>query len=400
MKSKLNVNFAGVNMPNPFMLSSAPPTGTVEMVARAFEAGWGGAVLKTMAYDLSLVQNVNPRISSIKLDNEIVGFTNFELGSPHTIVQWAKDVNWLKKNFPDRGIFVSLLHTEGLIESQWKEVTQMFDESGADGFELNFSCSHGMAEGGGGASIGSDIHLIDKVTGWVKDKTKKPIIVKIPAIIDNIPEKAKAAETAGASAISSINTLNSLPKIDIDTFIPFPGVDGYSAFQGMSGSNVKPIALRTVAQIAGAVDIPVSGIGGITNWTDAVEFILAGASSVQICSAVMIHGYRIIEDLTAGLSNYMEEKGFNSIDDFCGLSLPYLRRHNDLNRGYKLISEVNTDLCVGCGRCVAACNDSGYQAIKFDENRKYAIVDEEKCDGCGLCEQICPVDGCMIMVKK
>ena len=403
MEPTLKVNFAGVSMPNPFMLSSAPPTTNVEMVARCFDAGWGGAVLKTMAYDLdkyNQFQNVNPRITSVKMDNEVIGFTNFELCSSMTLEKWAKDTAWLKKNYPDRGIFVSLLHTEGLIESQWREVTQMFDEAGADGFELNFSCSHGMAESGGGATIGGNEELIKMVTGWVRDETKKPVMTKIPAMVDNIPRKVQAAELAGADAIASINTLNSLPGIDIKSFIPYPNVGGHSAFQGLSGTSIKPVALRTVAQIAKSVNIPVSGIGGITNWKDAVEFILVGASSLQVCSAVMIHGYRIIEDLKAGLLNYMREKGFNTINDFCGLALPNIKKHNDLSRKYRLYSVIDSEICVGCGRCISACNDSAYSAIRFDENRKYAIVDKEKCDGCGLCHQICPVNNCIAMVQR
>lgn len=221
---------------------------------------------------------------------------------------------------------------------------------------------------------------------------------KLPAIVQDIPGKARAAEAAGADAIASINTLNSLPGIDIHTFVPYPSVDGRSAFQGLSGAAVKPVALRTVAQIAKAVNIPVSGIGGIYNWRDAVEFILAGASSLQVCSAVMHHGYRIINDLTAGLLNYMEEMGFETINDFCGKALPHIFRHNDLSRAYKLYSQADPEKCVGCGRCVAVCADSAYSAIHLDENRK-AIVDKDKCDGCGLCTQICPV-GCMTMQHR
>ena len=395
----LKVNFAGVEMPNPFMLSSAPPTTNVEMVARCFDAGWGGAVLKTMAYTLSQAQNVNPRITAVKsADNEIIGFTNFELGSPKPIEKWAKDTKWLKEHYPEHGVWVSLLHTEGLVESQWREVTQMFDEAGADGFELNFSCSHGMAESGGGARVGEREDAIKMVTTWVREETKKPVMPKLPAFAPDMGSKARAAEEAGADAIASINTLNSLPGIDLDTFIPFPSVDGGSAFQGYSGAAVRPIALRTVATIAGAVDIPVSGIGGIYNWHDAAEFIAVGASSLQVCSAVMHHGYRIINDMTAGLLNYMEEKGYETIYDFCGKALANIKRHNDLPRTYKLYSDPDPDKCVGCGRCVAACADSAYSAIELNDDRK-AIVDAEKCDGCGLCRGICPANAITMKQK-
>ena len=227
MAPTLKVNFAGVSMPNPFMLSSAPPTTNVEMVARCFEAGWGGAVLKTLAYTLSQAQNVNPRITAVKsADGDIVGFTNFELGSPKPIEKWAEDTRWLKERFPEHGVWVSLLHTEGLVEEQWREVTRMFDQAGADGFELNFSCSHGMAESGGGATVGGNEEAIKMVTTWVREETKKPVMPKLPAIVQDIPGKARAAEAAGADAIASINTLNSLPGIDIHTFVPYPSVEG------------------------------------------------------------------------------------------------------------------------------------------------------------------------------
>lgn len=399
MAPTLKVSFAGVSMPNPFMLSSAPPTTNVEMVARCFEQGWGGAVLKTLAYDLKLVRNVNPRIHSVKKDNEIYGFTNFELGSTKPIEEWAEDTYRLKKNYPGHGVFVSLLHTEGLVEEQWREVTRMFDEAGADGFELNFSCSHGMAEAGGGAVVGGNEDLIKMVVSWVRQETKKPVMPKLPAMVQNIPGKARAAEEAGADAVSAINTLNSLPGIDIRTFVPYPSVDGKSAFQGLSGPAVKPVALRTVAQIGNAVQIPVSGMGGISTWKDAVEFILAGASSLQVCSAVMHHGYRIINDLTEGVLNYMEEMGFETINDFCGKALPHLFRHNDLSRDFKLYSVPDPEKCLGCGRCMVVCRDSAYSAIELDGER-HAVVDREKCDGCGLCAQICPVSGCITMKQK
>jgi dihydropyrimidine dehydrogenase (NAD+) subunit PreA len=385
-------------MPNPFMLASAPPTTTTEMVDRCFRQGWGGAVLKTLTYQVSLSSNVTPRIAAYKDGDEILGFTNCELGTPHTIEEWAEDTYKLKKKWPDRGVFVSLLHTEGLFENQWREVARMFTEAGADGFELNFSCSHGMAEAGGGASIGSSDELVEKVASWVVTETSKPVMTKLPAMVNDLPGKAKAAQRAGAAAVSTINTLNSLPGIDIRTFSPLNSVDGLGAFQGLSGRAIKPVALRSVAQVASAVNIPISGIGGIYKWQDAVEFILAGASSLQICSAVMEYGYRIIGDLCAGLLNYMEEMGFSGIGDFVGKALPNIKKHHDLSRSYRVKASAD-DSCVGCGRCVASCADSGYKAISLDEARK-AVFDSESCDGCGLCSHVCPVRGCITLRKE
>jgi dihydropyrimidine dehydrogenase (NAD+) subunit PreA len=399
MSISLEVDFAGLHFLNPFMLASAPPTTSGEMIERAFEAGWGGAVIKTLAYDVRQTQNVNPRIHSVKQDGKIVGFSNIELGSPKPVDHWAKEIARIKKNYPNNILFASLLHTEGLVQEQWVEVAKKCEDAGVDGLELNFSCSHGMAESGGGAMIGGNVDLIKRILGWLRESVKIPIMVKMPATVDDLPGKAMVAKESGANAISAINTINSLSGIDIYRFTPYPQVDGKSCYSGLSGPAIKPIGLRCVAQIAAKVEIPISGIGGITDWGDVVEYFLVGASTVQICSAVMQYGYRIIKDLKQGLNDYMEKMGFTRINDFVGLALPHIKRHNDLNRGYRLKSHFDLDTCIGCGLCAIACDDSGYQAIKLSDTRK-PIVDEEKCDGCGLCSQICPILGCITLVPK
>ena len=391
----LKCSFAGVEMPNPFMLASAPPTASTAMADACFRHGWGGVVLKTLTYRAKLSSNVTPRISAYKNGKEILGFTNCELGTPHPIEEWAEDVYKLKKQWRDQGVFVSLLHTEGLFENEWRETARMFSEAGADGFELNFSCSHGMAEAGGGASIGSSDELVKRVTRWVAEETDLPVLAKLPAMVSDLPGKAQAAKKAGARGISAINTLNSICGVDIRTFVPYGSVGGATPLQGLSGRAIKPVALRSVAQIARAVDLPISGIGGIYKWQDAVEFILLGASSLQVCSAVMEYGYRIIKDLCEGLQRYMQEMGFREIDEFRGLALPNLQKHSALSREFRVRAHSG-DNCIGCGRCVRSCSDSAYQAIELSEDHK-AVVDQEKCDGCGLCVCICPVDGCMTM---
>ena len=397
MAATLKTSFAGVSMPNPFMLSSAPPTTNCEMVARSFDAGWGGAVLKTMAYNLDLVRNVNPRISAFKVGKRIEGFTNFELGSPKPIDKWLEDARWLKERFPEHTVFASLLHTEGLVEEQWREVVRMFNDSGIDGYELNFSCSHGMAEAGGGAQVGGNEDSIRMVTRWVREETDKCVMPKLPAMVPDLPGKARAAKSAGADAVAAINTLNSLPGIDLHTFVPYPSVDGNSAFQGLSGRAIKPVALRSVAQIAAGAGIPVSGMGGIYTWQDAAEFILAGAGSLQVCSSVMEFGYDIIKDIKKGLLAYMDEMGFETLDDFVGKALPHIKPHNSLPRSYKLNALVDESKCVGCGRCVSSCADSAYSAIAMCDG--HAQVDPAKCDGCGLCFQICPA-GAISMARR
>ena len=399
MAVSLEVDFAGLRFPNPFILASAPPTTSGEMIERAFEEGWGGAVIKTLAYDISQTQNVNPRIHSVKQDGKILGFSNIELGSPKPVDEWMKEVVRIKRNYPHHILFASLLHTEGLVEEHWVEVARKCQDAGADGLELNFSCSHGMAESGGGASIASRPDLIGRVLGWVRKAVHIPVMVKMPAMVDDLPGKAMVVKQSGANAISTINTINSLSGVDVYRFTPYPQVGGESCYSGLSGPAIKPIGLRCVAQIAAGVDIPVSGIGGITNWEDAVQYLLVGASTVQVCSAVMQYGYRIVKDLKQGLQDYMEKMGFSRVTDCVGLALPHIKKHNVLRRDHKLAGNVDVSQCIGCGLCRAACEDSGYQAIRISEDRS-ANIDKEKCDGCGLCVQICPVEGCIQMVPK
>ena len=396
MTSLLEIDFAGIKFKNPFMLSSAPPTTNGEMIERAFEEGWGGAVIKTMAYDLSQTQNVNPRMHSIKRDGVIHGFANFELGSPRLIETWLEDIRRIKKNYPDNVLLASLLHTEGLIKEQWTAVAKNCTDAGVDGFELNFSCSHGMAESGGGATIGGSDELIKKVVGWVREATELPIMTKIPAMVSDLPGKAAAAKDSGASAVSTINTLNCISDIDIYSFVPYPNVGGKSAYCGVSGPIIKPIGLRCVAQIASAVEMPISASGGVSNWEDAVQYILVGATTIQVCSAVMQYGYRIINDLKQGLTDYMERMNFRSINEFRGLALRNITKHNNLSRDYKVVSSVDKEKCVGCGICFVACRDNGYQAIEMAADR-IPTISATKCDGCGLCIQVCPVQGCLTL---
>jgi dihydropyrimidine dehydrogenase (NAD+) subunit PreA len=396
MTISLEVDFASLRLKNPFILASAPPTGFRQMIERAFELGWAGAVTKTLAYDPRYTSNVQPRIRAVRKKKAIIGFSNFELGSPRPLSAWIDDIYWIKKNYPGHVLFASLLHADGLVEDQWREVARRCEEAGADGLELNFSCPHGMAEGAGGASIASRVDVIGEVLRWVKESASIPVMVKLPAIVENLPEKALAAKKSGADAIAAINTISSLSGIDIRTFVPFPQVDGKSAYSGLSGAAIKPIGLRCVAQIAASVDLPVSGIGGISTWQDAVEYMLAGAGTVQVCSAVMHHGYGIIREMTEGLGVYMKEMGFSSARDIIGRALPNIRKHNELSRAYRVSALADDKVCTGCGLCIVACQDSGYQAIEMSDLKK-PIIDREKCDGCGLCSQVCPVQNCISM---
>lgn len=390
MSATLQTEFAGIPLENPFILASAPPSTCPEGIARAFEAGWGGAVIKTVQYTpRAIKRNVTPRIRAVKLGGKITGFTNFEIGSPKTLDDWAEGIRWLKERFPERAVFASLMHTDVLIEEEWREVTRIFDQAGADGFELNLSCSHGQAESGCGAALGGNAEMVEKIVSWICEETDKPVCPKLTALTSDVPGKGLAAKRGGAVAIAAINTLSSLPGVDLDTFVPYNSVANRSAFQGMSGRVLKPIALRCVAQLAQATGLPISATGGIYTWQDAAEFILLGARSLQVCSAVMEQGYGVVASMKTGLLRYMEEKGFSTISDFCGLALPNIGKQNELSRELHGKARVLEETCVGCGKCVISCRDNGYGAIALSE--KKARVNPEKCSGCGLCTQICPL---------
>lgn len=391
----LKTNFAGIEMLNPFMLASAPPTTNPECIARAFDAGWGGAVIKTVQYTPRWTKmNVTPRIRAYKDKNSILGFTNFEIGSPKSLDQWAEGVRWLKERYPEHVVFGSLMHTDVLDEDEWKKTAIILEQAGVDGLELNVSCSHGQAESGCGAALGADDQKIEMIVSWIKSVTNTVVMPKLTALTMDIKSKGFAAKQGGADALTAINTLSSLSGIDLNTFIPYNSVNGMSAFQGLSGKAIKPIALRCVAQLAESVDLPISATGGIYTWQDAAEFTLLGAGTLQVCSAVMENGYSIIDNLTTGLLNYMDNKGFETLSDFRGKSLEHITAQIQLDRNIKLRADVDTAKCIGCSKCVKVCSSNGYKAIELLDG--LARVDRNKCDGCGLCSQIC-IKNCIAM---
>ncbi|MEW6041317.1 MAG: NAD-dependent dihydropyrimidine dehydrogenase subunit PreA, partial [Elusimicrobiota bacterium] len=279
--------------------------------------------------------------------------------------------------------------------------TRQVEDAGADGIELNFSCPHGMPEKGMGMAIGQVPETTLMMTEWVKAVAKKPVMVKLTPNVTDICIIAKAAKKGGANALATINTIQSLCGVNLDTLEPLPTVEGISSFGGYSGPAVKPIALRLVTQLAQDKDIglPISGIGGISTWQDAAEFILLGATTVQVCTGIMRAGYRIVEDMADGLLNFMDEKSFNSIDEMCGRVLSKIVAHEKLPRHPRIVSSVDTGTCTKCDLCYITCQDGGHQAITLDKNR-LPVIDEEKCAGCGMCALICPVPNCVTLKKK
>jgi dihydropyrimidine dehydrogenase (NAD+) subunit PreA len=399
----LATNFIGIRSPNPFWLASAPPTDKAYNVNRAFEAGWGGAVWKTLGEDPPIV-NVSSRYGAIGYSGaRVAGFSNIELITDRPLAVNLEEIRQIKRDWPDRAVVVSLMVP--CTEASWQTILGPVTDTGCDGVELNFGCPHGMSERNMGAAVGQVPEYVEMVTAWCKRHTHLPVIVKLTPNITNILAPAEAAQRGGADAVSLINTLQSITAVDLDRMAPEPVVDGKGTHGGYCGPAVKPIALRMVADIARdprTRTLPISGIGGIATWRDAAEFIALGAGNVQVCTAVMHHGFRIVEDMIDGLANWMDSRGYRTIDDFRARAVPNYVNWSELNLNFKTLARIDQELCIKCGLCHIACEDTSHQAIaatRVNGKRHYAVIDAE-CVGCNLCAHVCPVQGCITMVPQ
>lgn len=397
----LSTNFLGIKSPNPFWLASAPPTDKAYNVERAFEAGWGGVVWKTLGEAGPPVVNVNgPRYGAIwGPDRRLMGLNNIELITDRDLEVNLREIKQVKQNWPDRAMIVSLMVP--CEEEPWKKILKRVEETNADGVELNFGCPHGMSERGMGSAVGQVPEYIEMVARWCKQYTNMPVIVKLTPNITDVRKPAAAALRGGADAVSLINTINSIVSVDLDNFAPTPTIDGKGSHGGYCGPAVKPIALSMVSEIARDPEtngMPISGIGGINTWRDAAEYIALGCGNVQVCTAAMTYGFKIVEEMIEGLSNYMDEKGFDTIEDFRGIAVPNVTDWKYLNLNYVTKARIDQDLCISCGRCHIACEDTSHQAITnmVDGKRMFEVIDEE-CVGCNLCVNVCPVDDCITM---
>lgn len=402
MMADLTTQFLNINSPNPFWLASAPPTDKAYNVNRAFKAGWGGVVWKTLGEDPPVV-NTTSRYGAIHTNsNRMLGFNNIELISDRPLAINLKEIKQVKKNWPDRAIIVSLMVP--CEEQAWKNMLEKVADTGCDGVELNFGCPHGMSERGMGSAVGQVPEYVEQVTTWCKKHTNLPVMVKLTPNITNILQSAEAAYRGNADAVSLINTINSIVSIDLDNFCPTPTVDGKGTHGGYCGPAVKPIALHMVAEIARnklTQHLPISAIGGISNWRDAAEFISIGAGTVQVCTAAMHHGFNIVKEMCDGLSQWMDEKGFKTLNDFRGRAISNIVDWNQLNINYEIIANIDQDKCIQCGLCYIACEDTSHQAIRAERlngNRQYSVIDNE-CVGCNLCQIVCPVTDCITMEK-
>jgi dihydropyrimidine dehydrogenase (NAD+) subunit PreA len=399
--ANLESNFLGIKSPNPFWLASAPTTDKKINVLRAYEAGWGGVVWKTLG---SQVKNVSSRYSAVDFNGtRVMGFNNIELISDRPLAINLKEITEVVKLFPDRAMIVSLMADND--KKSWHELIQKCEDAGAMGFELNFGCPHGMTERGMGAAVGQDPEIAKMVVEWVMEKTTIPVITKLTPNVHSVVPTGKAVVEAGTHALSLINTIQSITGVDLNTFVPNPNVGGKTTFGGYCGPAVKPIALKmlaTIAQNTVTKKVPVSGIGGISNWKDAVEFMLLGASNVQVCTAAMKYGFRIVEDMCEGLNNWMDDKGFKTLDEFIGKSVSTITNWEELDINFHVVANINQDKCIHCGLCYIACEDGSHQSINLSYGKPYNTysIKEDECVGCNLCMVMCPVDDCITMVEQ
>jgi len=393
----LSTNCAGITSPNPFWLASAPPANSGAQVMRAFDHGWGGAVWKTLGQP---IQNVSSRFGGLHYrGTRAIGFNNIELITDRPLEVNFKEIYEVKKRYPKHAVVVSLMVET---EEEWKDIIKRSIDAGADGLELNFGRPHGMCERGMGSAVGQEPTVNEKITSWAVKYSSVPVLVKLTPNVGDIVPHGIAAQNGGAQGVSLINTIKSIIGVDLDRLVPEPRVSNASTNGGYCGAAVKPIALHMVAALARdhLFKLPISGIGGVANWRDAVEFMALGASSVQVCTEVMLRGYRIVEDMIEGLENFMRDKGFERLDQLIGKAVPSFSEWGDLDLNYETVAKIDADKCIGCHLCVVACDDGAHQCIHNDPNGSFVpVVDESECVGCNLCQIVCPVPGCITMTE-
>ena len=391
----LKTSILGIELENPFLLASAPPTALVESIEKAFELGWGGAVIKTITPDDLVMVEASPRYTVMKEKGKIIGFQNIELLSHKTVKYWCDGIKYLKEKFPSKVIIASIMAP--VEKDQWQSLVNVLNKTPIDAYELNFSCPHGMPEKHIGMAIGTSSEISGLITSWVKEVSAKPVFVKLTPNVTDITYIAEAVEQAGADGLAAINTVQGFMGINIDTLEPNLNIDGMTTYGGCSGEIVKPIGLRCVSQLRQKSDLPILGMGGITNWQDTVQYIAVGSDAVQICTEAMVNGFGIINNLKSGLLNYLETKGMNDISSLKNVAIPKITAHKKLNKQYQLYPDIDKEKCVVCGKCVKICSESEHNALSKDNN--CINLNKESCQGCSLCSYVCPKDA-ITMCRK
>ena len=389
VRKDLSIRFLGVKFPNPFCLSSSPVGNDYDMCKKAYETGWGGIVFKTIGPKSYVINEVSPRFDVLNKEAEpFVGFKNMEQIAEHSLEENLADLARLKKEFPDKVLIASIMGND---EKTWEELARLVEEAGADMIEMNLSCpqmtSHAM-----GSDVGSNPALCKTYCQAVKRGSKLPVMAKMTPNVTDMVEVAKACLEGGADGISAINTVKSVCNVDLQKKIGMPIVNGKSSISGYSGKAVKPIALRFIQQLrTGIPGVEISGIGGCETWIDAAEFILLGAKTIQVTTAIMQYGYRIVEDLCNGLAHYMDEQGVDRLEELVGQANANIIPAEELDRDYIVYPQIDEDQCVGCGRCYISCYDGAHQAMEWDEATRRPHCNHDKCVGCLLCGHVCPV---------
>ena len=389
-KADLSLDFLGVHFENPFILSSSVVGSDYEMVKKAYDLGWAGVCFKTIG--LFTPNEVSPRFSALKKEsNPFIGFKNIEQISDHSLEENIGYLKRLKKEYPNKVIIASIM---GQNEEEWEELARLMESAGADIIECNFSCPQ-MVGKNLGSDVGANPAMVKKFTAAVKRGTSLPVIAKMTPNITRMEDPAEAAVAAGADGLAAINTIKSIMNIDLSTFDSAPYVAGKCSIGGYSGKAVKPIALRFICDLSKdekLSGIPISGMGGIETWQDAAEFLSMGCGNLQVTTSVMQYGYRIIDDLTEGLSDYLVNAGMDRVTDLIGKALVNVIDAGDLNRGTIEYPRFDHKTCIGCGRCYISCYDGGHQALTIDEEKHIPKMNLKKCVGCQLCMLVCPTN--------
>ncbi len=386
----LSLDFCGVRFVNPVMLSSSPVSNTGEMIGRAFDAGFGGVAYKTIGKGDVKIIHPFPRMAGYDyMARKLVGLQNVEQISDRPLDHNLRDIQYLKRNWPDRIVIASIM---GFSNDEWRELAVACAQAGADMLELNFSCPHMTVEGSG-MKVGQAFDLVEQFSATVKAAVSIPVLAKMTPNVTDICEPALSAKAGGADGLAAINTVSALTNIDLKSFVPLPDVGGKGAMSGYSGPAVKPIGLRCIAQMAQHPDLglPISGMGGIETWVDAVEYMLCGAGTLQITTGVIHYGYRIVEDILEGMSYFMDQHGFASVDEFIGVALPRTVPTDQFDLGHQGTAAYDLDRCIGCGQCHIVCQDAGGQCLAWDDLSRRPVMDESRCLGCMICSFICPI---------